>query len=51
MRTAEVRDLPEIKKLMDRYLSRDYCTLEELEDILSGERNLLYVCLNVSWPF
>ena len=43
MRDAEARDLPEIKQLMDRYLSRDYYTMEELEKILAGERNLLYV--------
>ncbi len=43
IRDAEARDLPEIKQLMDTYLSRDYYTMEELEGILSGERNLLYV--------
>jgi len=43
VRDAEARDLPEIKQLMDRYLSRDYYTMEELEKILAGERNLLYV--------
>ena len=41
VRTAESRDLPEIKALMDQYLSRDYCSMEELEDILAGERRLL----------
>ena len=43
VRNAEARDLPEIKDLMDRYLSRDYCSMEELETILAGERSLLYV--------
>lgn len=43
IRDAELRDLPEIKRLMDIYLSQDYCSLETLEGMLHGDRNLFYV--------
>ena len=43
VRNAEARDLPEIKGLMDRYLARDYYSMEELENILTGDRDMLFV--------
>ncbi len=43
VRDAKARDLPAIKQLMDRYLARDYYSIEELEDILAGDRELMYV--------
>ncbi len=43
IRDAEIRDLPEIKRLMDEYLSLNYYSLEALEGMLCGDRHLLYV--------
>ena len=43
IRDAELRDLPEIKRLTDEYLSRDFYSMETLEEMLTGERNMLYV--------
>ena len=43
IRDAETRDLPEIKRLVDKYISQDYYSLEELEGMVCGERNLFYV--------
>ena len=43
IREAEARDLLEIKRLMDKYISEDYYTLDALEEMLHGERNLFYV--------
>ena len=43
VRRAEVRDVPEIKRLIDEYIAVDYYSLEELEESLHGEDNLFYV--------
>ncbi len=43
IRDAEARDLLEIKRLMDKYISQDYYSLDALEGMLRGERNLFYV--------
>ena len=42
-RAAEARDLPAVKRLTDAYLTRDFYSLETLEGMLHGERNLFYV--------
>ena len=43
VRDAQAPDLPEIKRLADEYLSQDYYSLEALEGMLRGDRNLFYV--------
>ena len=43
VRTAEARDLPEIKRQIDEYLAVDYYSLEFLEGLLCDENTLLYV--------
>lgn len=43
VREAEARDLPEIKRLTDVYISEDYYSLDALAGMLRGERNLFYV--------
>ncbi len=43
VREAEARDLPEIKRLIDVYIAEDYYSLESLEELLHGDRNLFYV--------
>ena len=43
VRDAEVRDLPEIKRLTDKYISRDFYSMEVLERMLHGDLNLVYV--------
>ena len=42
-RAAEIRDVPEIKRMIDEYIAVDYYSLEELEACLNGDRNLFYV--------
>ena len=43
VRRAEMRDLPEIKRLIDVYIAEDYYSLELLEASIQGENNLFYV--------
>ncbi len=43
VRDAVRRDLPEIKRLTDEYISRDFYSMEALEGMLPSARNLLYV--------
>ena len=43
VREAEQKDLTQIKYLFDNYISQDFYTLEELEDMLCREDDLLYV--------
>lgn len=42
-RVADVRDVPELKRMIDEYLAVDYYSLEELEACVQGERSLFYV--------
>ncbi|MBQ3705930.1 MAG: hypothetical protein II888_05680 [Clostridia bacterium] len=42
-RFAEQQDLPEIKRQIDEYISPDYYTLEDLQEILRREGTLFYV--------
>lgn len=42
-RNAEPRDLPAIKRMIDKYLGVNYYTLRMLESLLDGEQNLFYV--------
>ncbi len=41
-RAAKAQDLPQIKRLIDEYIAEDYYSLEELEKLLYGDRNLFY---------
>ena len=43
VRKAEPRDLPQIKRLIDDTISLDFYSVEDLEGMLSGEDDLLYV--------
>ncbi|MBR3018578.1 MAG: hypothetical protein IKH57_16115 [Clostridia bacterium] len=43
VRDAQARDIPEIKRLTDEYISEDYYSLNTLEAMLHGDRNLFYV--------
>ena len=43
LRDAETGDLPEIKHLTDDYISCDFYSMDDLDRMLHGERNLLYV--------
>ena len=43
VREAEPQDLTQIKDLFDNYISQDFYTLGELEDMLRREDDLLYV--------
>ncbi len=43
VRAAEVRDLPQIKRLIDDFISRDFYSVKELEEMLRREDDLLYV--------
>ena len=43
VRRAQARDLPQIKRLIDETISRDYYSVEELEGMLRGEDDLLFV--------
>lgn len=43
IRTAEKRDLAEIKRLIDIYIAEDYYSLDSLEPLLHGEQNYFYV--------
>lgn len=43
VREAERRDLSQIKRLIDEYIAVDFYTMEELENMCSGEDDLLYV--------
>ena len=43
VRLAEEKDLPQIKKLVDVYIAVDFYTIEDLEGMLRGEDDLLYV--------
>ena len=46
VRAAEDRDLERIKYLIDQCISRDFYTIEELEDMLKREDDLLYVAVD-----
>ena len=43
VRKAETRDLPQIKRLIDDTISRDFYSIKDLEGMLGGEDDLLYV--------
>ena len=43
VRKAEARDLPQIKRLIDDTISRDFYSIEDLEAMLHREDDLLYV--------
>ena len=43
VRRAEARDLPGVRKMVDEYIAVDYYSEEELEDMIRGDGNLLYV--------
>ena len=42
-RIAEIRDVPEIKRMIDEYLAVDYYSIEELERCVRREQSLFYV--------
>ena len=42
-RKAERRDLPDIKRLTDEYISQDFYSLDDLEGMLHGDNNLMFV--------
>ncbi len=46
VRCAEARDLEAIKELVDLTLARDFYSMEALQDMLSNERDLLYVVVD-----
>lgn len=43
VRRAEARDLPGIKRLLDNNISRDFYSIEDLEGMIRGENDLLYI--------
>ncbi len=46
IREAEDRDLPQVKRLIDDFISRDFYSIEELENMVHGEDDLLYVVVD-----
>ena len=46
VRSAKPRDLPQIKRLIDNCISRDFYSLKELEEMLGREDDLLYVAVD-----
>ena len=46
VRAAEARDLKRIKALIDQCISRDFYSIEELEDMLKRKDDLLYVAVD-----
>ena len=46
VRAAEARDLPQIKRLIDNCISRDFYSIEELESMTRNEDDLLYVTVD-----
>ena len=45
-RMAEIRDLPQIKRLIDENISRDFYSIEDLEAMIRGEDDLLCVVVD-----
>ncbi len=43
IRAAKAGDLPQGKRLIDEYIAEDYYSLQSLEELLYGDRNLFYV--------
>ena len=46
VRQAQKRDLPQIKRLIDDYISRDFYSIEELKGMIRGEDDLLCVAVD-----
>ncbi len=46
VREAEARDLPEIKRLIDNCISKDFYSFEDLENMLRNESDLLFVAVD-----
>ena len=42
-RKAEKRDLPDIKRLTDEFISQDFYSMDDLEGMLHGDNNLMFV--------
>ncbi len=43
LRDAETGDFPEIKRLTDEYISRDFYSMDDLDRMLHGKGNLFFV--------
>ncbi len=46
VREAQAKDLPQVKSLADKYISQDFYSLEELEGMIRGEDDLLFVAVD-----
>ncbi len=46
VRPAEKRDLPRIKSLIDDYIAVDFYSMEDLEGMIRGEDDLLFVAVD-----
>ncbi len=46
VRAAKERDLPQIKRMIDEYIAVDFYSAEDLESMLRGEDDLLFVTVD-----